>query len=136
MKDLCKGNVLALAPWAAVLAWVEKLMVDVVMHGTSAEENPYCQVEIGFKKVQYPQCFQLDASGLFIYHDINDVSPAMKVESVVARCGGKSMDDTEDLFGLISNGNAFLVDFHAKFTPGVNVGSEEAFIDTKMTPRG
>jgi hypothetical protein len=54
MEDFCKGNVLALAPWASVLAWVKKLVVNVVVHGMSAKEDPYRQVKIGFKKMQDP----------------------------------------------------------------------------------
>jgi hypothetical protein len=39
VQDLCKRNILALAPWMTVLAEVKKLIVHVMMHNAAPKEN-------------------------------------------------------------------------------------------------
>jgi hypothetical protein len=88
---------------------VKEMVIDVMMHSAAPEENAYHQIKICLKEMDDSELIQFDTTRFFIDHDVDNISPALEVEAVSACGGGESMDDSKDVFGLISYGDAFIV---------------------------
>jgi hypothetical protein len=95
---------LAFSAGAPELARVNKLVVSLVVHGTSSEEDSDEKVEVRLKEMDESQFVELDEPCFFVNHYIDYLCPAPEVEALSGGSGGKSITYAKDVLSFLLSG--------------------------------
>jgi hypothetical protein len=75
-------------------------MVHLVVHGSASKEEADEEVKVGLEQMNAAQLVELDATSLFVYHDVNDLGPPLQVEPETSSSLSKTKDHAWNFVGF------------------------------------